>query len=244
MSVDYPSQFAELIRSAAKRHNVYSVFKDFCAMTANSFYNVIFNDPEKEKEYLSIAAKYEKKELDCFPTALAVLMQAFEEEVSDILGNVYQDLGANSKSAGQFFTPYHLCDLLVNMNVLSEDLDKALITTIDEPACGSGAMVLPLCTQIRKHPELNNKVIIYAGDLDITCVHMAYIQLTLAGANAIVRHANALSKQPPYSVWPTLSYVQNREILLQRLRAQELLDIFSVVKRVIPAKEQTEPRLS
>lgn len=219
------SRFIKLMERAARRHNSYVVFKDFCAITAISFYNAIFKDSAKEKEYASIMGKYTKEEAECFPAALAVLVEAMEERVQDFLGQVYQELGANNKAAGQFFTPYHLCDMLVKVAVEEDDWNKRLINLIEEPSCGSGAMLLPICERIRKRPEANNKFLFMAADLDITCVHMAYIQLTLCGVNAIIKHADTLALKV-YSTWPTIAYVSNREELERRLMAQKMLDIF------------------
>lgn len=219
------SQFVKLMERAARRHNSYVVFKDFCAITAISFYNAIFKDPAKEKEYAHIMGKYTKEEADCFPAALAVLAEALEERVHDFLGVVYQELGANNKAAGQFFTPYHLCELMTNVSVVTDNWDKRLINLIEEPACGSGAMLLPICERIRQRPETNNKFLFVATDLDLTCVHMAYIQLTLCGANAVIKHANTLTLEV-YSTWPTIAYIGNREELERRMMAQEMMDIF------------------
>ena len=45
-----------------------------------------------------------------------------------------------------------------------------------------------------------------AGDVDIRCVHMAYIQLSLAGVPAIIKHQNALSREL-WSVWKTPAFI-------------------------------------
>ena len=54
---------------------------------------------------------------------------------------------------------------------------------------------------------------------------MAYIQLTLCGANAVIKHANTLTLEV-YSTWPTISYIGNREELECRMMAQKMMEIF------------------
>ena len=45
-----------------------------------------------------------------------------------------------------------------------------------------------------------------AADIDLRCVHMTYLQLSLAGASAIVRHQNTLT-QELWSVWYTPAFI-------------------------------------
>ena len=45
-----------------------------------------------------------------------------------------------------------------------------------------------------------------AGDLDIRCVHMTYLQLALAGVPAIVCHQNTLTNEL-WSVWKTPAFI-------------------------------------
>ena len=45
-----------------------------------------------------------------------------------------------------------------------------------------------------------------AADIDLRCVHMTYQQLSLAGAPAIVRHQNSLTREL-WSVWYTPAFI-------------------------------------
>lgn len=47
---------------------------------------------------------------------------------------------------------------------------------------------------------------VVCSDVDLRCVHMAYLQLSLAGVPAIVKHEDSLTKQL-YSVWRTPAFV-------------------------------------
>lgn len=44
------------------------------------------------------------------------------------------------------------------------------------------------------------------GDIDARCVHMSYLQLSLAGVPAIIKHQDALTRKL-WSVWYTPAYL-------------------------------------
>lgn len=61
--------------------------------------------------------------------------------------------------------------------------------TIFKPACGSGAMLLGMAKQVLKQGfSITDNLVAFATDIDIRCVHMAYIQLSLYGIPAVVTH--------------------------------------------------------
>lgn len=45
-----------------------------------------------------------------------------------------------------------------------------------------------------------------AGDIDVRCVHMTYLQLSLAGVPAIVKHQDVFSRKL-WSVWKTPAFI-------------------------------------
>ena len=68
--------------------------------------------------------------------------------------------------------------------------DKVLI----EPACGSGATILGAVWAMRqKHIDCMRNSFFVAQDVDIRCVWMTYIQLSLYKVPAVVIHGNTLT---------------------------------------------------
>ena len=57
-----------------------------------------------------------------------------------------------------------------------------------------------------------------AGDIDERCVHMTYLQLSLAGVPALIRHQNALTREL-WGVWYTPA------LLFQYLRFRKFINL-------------------
>lgn len=105
------------------------------------------------------------------------------------------DLELGNKWKGQFFTPYCICKMMAQLTIPTfEMFDNGNVVTVSEPACGGGAMLIALCEHLRENDiNYQRQVRITAVDVDMTSFHMAYIQLSLIGCNAVVVHGNTLS---------------------------------------------------
>ena len=104
------------------------------------------------------------------------------------------DLGSSAK--GQFFTPYSLCKATADMAL--QDMDKIILEngyiSVNEPCVGGGAMIIAIY-EIMRREKFNpqKQLMVYAQDLDLKAVHMSYVQLSLLGIPAIIKHMNTLS---------------------------------------------------
>ena len=68
--------------------------------------------------------------------------------------------------------------------------------TVNEPACGSGATILGAVWVMRqKHIDCMRNSFFVVQDVDIRCVWMTYIQLSLYKVPAVVIHGNTLTGQ-------------------------------------------------
>lgn len=73
---------------------------------------------EREKRYLKIIKKYDKREQQLFPDLAAHTVMALEENPEqDFLGDIYMKLNLGSQTRGQFFTPYSISRLMAEMTV-------------------------------------------------------------------------------------------------------------------------------
>lgn len=153
-------------------------------------------------------------------TALMYLsVQENQEDPTDILGNIYHRLKLNNEWNGQFFTPDDVARLMAMIvNPVSEPDDPNGYVTISEPACGSGTMVIgSIWAMLKSGIDYQKKAFFVAQDIDIRCVWMAYIQLTLYKIPAIVIHGNTLTREEwsrwytPYTL-PFLIKQQNEEM--------------------------------
>jgi type I restriction-modification system DNA methylase subunit len=199
------------LRANTGNHDMHTVFSDFCAMVATAIRNTIDRDgyQAREDDYLARVARYTPEQLDRFANVLAHLGLELERSPRDVLGEVYMGLEIAAREQGQFFTPWHVCELMAAMNFSDA---KALLTdapflTLYEPACGAGAMVLA-ATQTLAAQGINfqQQLHVTADDINPTAVHMAYIQFSLMGIPALVHHRNALSLEH-FDTWATPMHV-------------------------------------
>ncbi len=130
----------------------------------------------------------------------------------DYLGELFMGLNLGNSASSQFFTPYHVSKMCAKMTlddtIVSEKQRNGEILTFYEPCCGSGGMVLAIIDVLYNDYKFNyaHNCFVVCEDIDIRCVHMAYLQLSLAGVPAIVKHQNALSREL-WSVWKTPAYI-------------------------------------
>lgn len=79
--------------------------------------------------------------------------------------------------------------------------------TMNEPTCGAGCISLAFAGRIQElgwNPSQN--LVVRAEDVDIRCVWMSYIQLSLYGIPAVVIHGDVLSLEE-YDRWYTPAYL-------------------------------------
>lgn len=197
--------------TAGGHRRVADVFRDFCELAAISLRNRV--DPcehdTREQRYLKIASGYSDAELDRFSETLALLTLELGKNPSDVLGHLYMTLDLGNDRTGQFFTPYHISVTIAQMslNDASAQLATKPFITLNEPACGSGGMVIAAAQVLRQQGiNYQQKLHVTAQDIDITAVHMSYIQLSLLGVPAVVIHGSTLATTA-FDRWPTPAHV-------------------------------------
>lgn len=183
-------------------------------------YNTFFNDvwEEREKKYIDIINNYSKKEQKLFPQMFALLVNEFEENSDqDLLGEIYMLLGISSNDKGQFFTPYDVCNVMSKITFNRKEIGKIIhkkgFASVYDCACGAGATLINaanICkNELFKKMNYQDHMYFVGQDIDITCVHMCYIQLSLLGLAGYVICGNTfVSPEPdlknsPCSVWFT-----------------------------------------
>jgi N-6 DNA Methylase len=251
---DHQRELLKLFGSLAYRHSAWQVFADFAEAAAISLSNAVDwaqRDPREER-YMALIKRYKPDELAVFPQMLGELTLALEEEPSDVLGRTFHDLELHNKWSGQYFSPYPLCRMMAKMTLSNEEDIRARISergfvTAQEPACGSGAMVIALA-QGMKDLGINYQQHLHvtAVDVDPKCVHMAYLQFALLHIPAVVVHGNTLSLEE-FGRWYTPAHIMdgwNWKLRREPEGTQKIEGVPESPKPQKPGADDTRPPLS
>ena len=158
--------------------------KPFCPS-----YNVNYRSDEIEQQYLETVKRYNKEQAEQFSQLLALLVSALSEQYQDFLGKVYMQLNLGNARTGQFFTPYHISQMMSEITFVDgkENIENKEIITLSEPCCGSGGMVIAYAETMKKYDiNFQERLFVEAIDIDEMCFQMAYLQLSLYGIPARV----------------------------------------------------------
>ena len=213
-AVDHGKELVKLIGQLSHKYSVWHVFEDFVAMAAISISNTVdwLHREARQATYTDIAAKYDTKDGELFPQMMVHLVGELErhtDSLDDVLGSVFHELELHNKYKGQFFTPQCVCNF---MGIISlADSDPAVTEkghlTVCEPCAGSGAMILGFANAMQKNGfDYQRQMVVTATDIDLKCVYMSYLQMSLYGIPAVVIHGNSLTLQE-WSRWYTPVYM-------------------------------------
>ncbi|WP_219152249.1 N-6 DNA methylase [Amycolatopsis sp. TNS106] len=187
------------------------VFQDFCALAAFEIRAAVdrASADRCRDHYLTIADGYTTAEIEHFGQALTHLVQELDRKLSDVLGELYMTLELGNQRVGQYFTPYDASLLSASVIVadMTRTLDELDFVTVYEPTCGAGGMIIATADLLGRSDVNYQKAIhVTARDLELTAVHMTYIQLTLLHIPALVIHGDTLTLDQ-FDVWPTPAHV-------------------------------------
>lgn len=232
MKKQWDKEFITLFNRLVGKRSNWEVWNDFLTMAAIAFANVMPTPERTEREdrYLSIIRSYEIEEQEIFPQLLSVVSMAFEDNPKqDFLGNLYTALNLNQHQKGQFFTPYHICEFMAevqNGGDLKSEVEKKGFISVSDPACGAGALLIAFANSARAHGvNYQEKVLFVAQDIDATAAKMCYIQLTLLGCSACIIIGDSLVKpgfHPDNEVYYTPMYFLNSWRFCEKTRTEEI----------------------
>lgn len=179
------------------------IWRDFIVMSACSISNSVDKShyDEREAMYMSIIKKYPKIEQEFFPRLFACVVMALELNPNqDFLGELFMTLGLSNSNAGQFFTPYHLCDFMakVTMDDLAVQVEEKGYVTMNDCCCGAGATLIAGINEARdilakERLNFQNHILVVGQDIDMAVAMMCYIQISLLGVAGVVKVGNSLT---------------------------------------------------
>ena len=201
---DGRKEFLETFRKLTYRHRAWDIWRDFIIMFACALSNPVDKThyDEREARYMRIIKKYNKQEQAIFPELAAQTVLALEEnQEQDFLGSIFMELNLGNESGGQFFTPYHVCELMaeIALDDMVRQVNEQGYITIHDSCCGAGATLIAGIHAARKRLEkenLNyqNHILVVAQDIDEIVALMCYIQLSLLGMAAYIKVGNTFTE--------------------------------------------------
>ena len=207
------------IESAIYRIGKYQLITDVLECGAIAISNTVdFSSyAEREEQYKKVMEKYQPEERKILSEVFTMIYQLLSSVVyddgcfDDYLGELFMRCEQGNSGTGQFFTPYHVSKLMAKMILGSEVVEKAEkdeVITVNDPCCGGGGMLMAALDVLKNDYHINytRNCFIDCGDIDRRCVYMTYLQLSLAGVPAIVKHQDAISREL-WSVWRTPAYI-------------------------------------
>lgn len=214
---------AEALIKFSRSQTLQKTFEMFIEMWALELASFLPTTTEQQRQrYKDLMSGLNQTEKDNALILSNMLMDALTYEVKtkgpkDVLGFLYEQLDLHSTANNQFFTPGDVSELMARLVTPdtaeeTEAIQKALkevgyVSCLD-PAVGSGRLLYDFASSISEIHHINYQKDLYleAVDVDIRCVWMTYIQLTLYGIAARVFHGNTLTMQT-WSVWKTPTYI-------------------------------------
>lgn len=179
-NADYRTTITSIARTKSSQ---LQVFADFCKIAACALALC-----SREDEYHEIATRYTSDEMHELSVAFANLVNEMEEKpFTDILGDYYLEVASHSskQARGEFFTPPCISKMIARMLF---DIDavkaKGIPITVNEPACGSGGMVLAVAELFA--PDSVDLLRVTCQDINPLATDMCFINTTLWGIPAQV----------------------------------------------------------
>lgn len=210
---NYKQRFMNGFKMLIHTKSPYKVWDDLMLLYAIEIANTTLrqlkeNEPfrsvweEREKQYIETIKTYTKKEQKIISQMFTMLVLELEERPNqDLLGELYMCLEISNKNNGQFFTPYSVCEVMSKVTIDRKNLTRQIkqngYITINDCACGAGATLISAteqCKDMFKRLNYQNHIMVVGQDIDITCVRMCYIQISLHGMAGYVICGNTLTE--------------------------------------------------
>ena len=202
-STEWEKKFIDSFDQLCNRHHSWQVWQDFVNLSACAIANAVDRRPDvwkaREDSYMATVKRYSKEELNIITELLGIATLALDENpAQDFLGKLYMQLDFGSGWHGQFFTPWHIAELMAKMQMgdgVKEQIASEGYISVNDPCCGAGCMLMAFANVCKNDMNINyqQSVLFVGQDIDEVVAKMCYIQISLLGCPGYVVIGNSLS---------------------------------------------------
>ncbi len=195
----WEKEFLQRFDSLCYSLNAWEVWSDLMAVMACSISNAIDRTSEhieaREREYERCIRHLNN--FDVVTEIFGIVVQALEDNpFQDFLGKMYMNLNLGSHWHGQFFTPYHVSELMAKMLMpnAQEEMERRGWISICDPTVGGGGMLIAAASALKEQNINYQTSALFVGqDIDRVVAQMAYIQISLLGCPGYIAVGNSLT---------------------------------------------------
>ena len=191
----HKEEFIKIFDSLCYRHPKFTVWSDFVHMAAYSISNACDYRQEREDKYLNIVKRYSKDDVDKLIQLFVHTVMGLEaNRQQDFLGQLYMEYGFGDNRKGEYFTPYHIAEMMAKVTGSEKSVNENYIT-VNDPTCGSGVMLIAYANSLLESGRNHHfEMLTVATDIDPCIALMCYIQLSLLGCAGYVCIRNTLTE--------------------------------------------------
>lgn len=229
-NTELEKQFIKTFHQLCNRHHSWQVWQDFIEMSACAIANAVDQRKEvwklRENSYMDIVKRYSKDELNLICELFSITVLALEENAAqDFLGNFYMQLDFGKNWHGQYFTPWHVAELMAKLEMGDSAKEEIAVNgyiSVNDSCCGSGCMLMAFANTCKEDTNINyqQSVLFIGQDVDEVVAKMCYIQISLLGCPGYVVIGNSLLEpirggvlepvyKKPENIWFTPLYFMN-----------------------------------
>ena len=190
----------EIMMKLSGSRSPYEVFCDWVKCSAIAIQNssCIFHDSvweKREQQYMETIRPYGQEAIR-FSEMLLYLVETMEDDMTDVLGEIYMEAELGNKSTGQFFTPFHVSYMTAKLSLMNQfdHFSENDQIELNEPSCGAGGMIIAAAKILKERGiDYQKNLYVVAQDLDWKAVYMCYIQMSFMGIKGRVVQGDTLS---------------------------------------------------
>lgn len=183
LETEQQKQIYGRFRYLAERYGRWEVWADFITMSACSLF--LSDRQRREEEYVNMVKRYKLEEIQSFVEMFALTIEALEVDPNqDFLEDLFMRFDLGSTWKGQFFTAYHICELMSKLTAgdLQAQLEQQTWISVCDPAVGAGALLIAFAQEcINQKVNYQSNVLFVGQDVDRTAAMMSFVQLSLLG---------------------------------------------------------------